>query len=459
MTRAARHWSRSDPGYALAAAALLLAQHGLVALLAWWLGKPLVADANFWWLPWSWVVDRAGPPGPELLVALPLELAILWLLVRLSLIRAGGERWRAVTAALTLVPGAQVVAVFVLALAPTRTSDAGVGAGVGGGGAEVGANARHVAQGVLAGVAILVGAVALSAATLGTYGWGLFVATPCLVGVTTAYLANREHLLSAGRTQTLVLAAAALGCVALITVALEGLICLVMAAPLGAVAAILGGVAGRALARTRHHRGAPLASVALLPLLFGVEAALPPVVAIQAQRSVVIDATPRAVWAALTSDAPVTSRPGLIELAGLATPVRGRLLGQGVGATRLGEFSTGVAVERVTEWRPGRRLSVEVLSQPPMMEEMSPYRRVHAPHVSGYFTTRRMSYALRPTAHGGTRLTVEADHELRIDPVAYWRPVAAWAIGRNLDRVLTDIERKALSSAGSRIHRTAAGEG
>lgn len=438
MTSVASRRTRSGVGYCVAAAALVLAQHGLVAVLAWASGEPLVADAGFWWLPWTWAIDWTDPPSPALVLALPLELAILWRLVRLSLARAGGDRWRAVVAALTIVPGAQVIAVLVLAIARSPAADPPVADRV-----DAGANTLHIAQGVLAGAAIIVGAVALSAVTLGTYGWGLFVATPLLVGVTTAYLANRERLLSGSRTLKLVLAAAALGCAALITLALEGVICLLMAAPLGAVAAILGGVAGRGLARAHHHPGAPLVSVALLPLLFLTEAAMPPAVAIHAQRTVHIDAPPAAVWAALTSDAPVTSEPGLIEWAGLATPVRGRLLGEGVGTVRLGEFSTGVASEVVTEWQPGRRLAIEVRSQPPMMEEMSPYRRVHAPHLSGYFTTRGISFSLRPTARGGSWLTIEADHELRIDPVLYWRPLAQWAIDRNLDRVLEDIGRKA----------------
>ena len=74
-------------------------------------------------------------------------------------------------------------------------------------------------------------------------------------------------------------------------------------------------------------------------------------------------------------------------IAGLAYPIRGQLLGQGIGAIRLGEFSTGTARERITEWMPGRRLAFAVLTQPPAMEEMSPYRRVHSPHVQGYFET------------------------------------------------------------------------
>ena len=58
-------------------------------------------------------------------------------------------------------------------------------------------------------------------------------------------------------------------------------------------------------------------------------------------------------------------QPGLVGAAGLAYPLRGRLLSRGVGVIRLGEFSTGTARERVTEWVPGRRLGFAVLSQPP----------------------------------------------------------------------------------------------
>ena len=41
-----------------------------------------------------------------------------------------------------------------------------------------------------------------------------------------------------------------------------------------------------------------------------------------------------------------------------------------------------------------------------MMEEMSPYRRVHAPHVSGYFETVRTSFDLAPLPNNGQLLVV-----------------------------------------------------
>jgi hypothetical protein len=305
---------------------------------------------------------------------------------------------------------------------------------------------------VFAGIAIIVLAVLISAVTFGAYGWGLFVATPFLVGVTTAYLANRDAAMETGKTIGLVMAAAALGSLALIAFALEGLFCILLAAPLGAAVAAVGGALGRSFAMMGHRRGKPLLSVAILPAIFALEAALPPAITINTARSIVIDAAPAAVWAKLTDDAPIGPKPALISAAGLAYAISGHLDGHGVGAERIGRFSTGIAHERITEWVPDRRLSFTVITQPPMMEEMSPYRHVHAPHVSGYFETTETSFRLDTLPGGRTRLSVQATHLLRIDPVLYWEPMARWAIRQNVDRVLLSIEEE------SRRHRNRASE-
>jgi hypothetical protein len=296
---------------------------------------------------------------------------------------------------------------------------------------------------VLAGVAIIVLAVLVSAVTFGAYGWGLFVMTPFLVGLTTAYLANRESPLPPGKTIGLVMSAACLGSFALFAFALEGLICIALIAPLAAAAAVAGGAAGKGLASAGHRRGKPLLTVALLPAVFAFEAAIPPSVPIATQQEIEISAAPTVVWGALTSGDPIGPRPFLVAQAGFAYPLRGRLLGAGVGAVRLGEFSTGVARERITEWQPGRKLAFAILTQPPMMEEMSPYRRVHAPHVSGYFDTASTSFELAPLPGGRTRLTARATHMLRLDPALYWEPMARWAIRQNVSRVLGSIKRRA----------------
>jgi hypothetical protein len=252
---------------------------------------------------------------------------------------------------------------------------------------------------------------------------------------------------------TLVMASGALGTLALLMLALEGFMCILLVAPLAAGAAAVGGAIGRAAALARNARDKPLLSLALLPAVFAMEAAIPPAVPITARETIDISAPPLRVWLALTSEEPIASPPGLVGKAGLAFPIRGRLTGQGVGAERLGLFSTGEARERVTVWVPGRTLAFKVLSQPPAMEEMSPWRRVHAPHLTGYFDTSETRFDLTPLSGGGTRLTLHASHILRLDPVLYWEPVARWAIHQNISRVLEDLRSKAEAGLHSKTPR------
>ena len=272
--------------------------------------------------------------------------------------------------------------------------------------------------------------------------------TPFLVGVTTGWMANRHAEQTLRRTLVLVIAAAALGTLALVGLALEGLFCVLLASPLGAAVAAAGGALGRAMARSRRRRAKPLLSVAVLPALFAAEAAMPPALALDTAERVDIAAPPAAVWTALTSDVAIASPPGIVGLAGFATPIRGVLLGRYVGAIRLGVFTTGTAVERVTAWTPGRSLAFAVARRVPAMNETSPYAHVHAPHDVGYFITTTTRFDLAPLPGGRTRLTARARHLLRIDPVLYWEPLARWAIHANVTRVLGDI--KARAEAGTK---------
>jgi hypothetical protein len=418
--------------YAVLAPALLFSQHLIVALLFRLADQPLRADMAFWLLPLRRLIELPVMSPWTSALTFTFSLIIAWALTVLSYRRAGQSTFGFVLAALSIIPGFQLVAVLVLAILPVKAIDASP--------PPAGANLAHILQGVLTGMAIIVLAVLLSAVTFGSYGWGLFVATPFLVGLTTAYIANRDVALPSGKTLPVVLAAAALGVLALLMFALEGFMCIVLVVPLGAVMAGLGGLLGRKLADVGHHRGRPLLSVAILPFVFVAEAALPPSVTITTQQSIEISAPTARVWQALISDEPIAGAPGLVALADFAYPIRSRIVGQGLGATRLGEFSTGVARERITAWESGKTLAFAVVTQPAMMEEMSPYRRVHAPHLHGYFETDATRFEIEALSAGKSKLVVYATHQLRIDPVLYWEPLARWAIGMNVTRVLSSIK-------------------
>jgi hypothetical protein len=303
--------------------------------------------------------------------------------------------------------------------------------------------AFQVIMGTLSGVLIILLAVAISALVFRAYGWGLFVLTPFVVGFTTGFSANRRELRSMKSTNGLVLLAAALGCFGLILFALEGLICLVMASPLAAIAAIAGGALGRSAARKGKGPMGPVYCIALLPLMFAVDGLYPPAAIMLTDESVVVEASPRQVWRAVISEQPIREPATLVGRFGLAYPERAHFSSTGVGGTRIGYFSTGEAREKITEWKEGRRLGFVVLSQPPAMREMSPYENVHAPHVDGYFETGETQFEIEPLSQNRSRLTIRAAHRLRIAPVVYWEPIARWAAQSNTRRVLRDLKAKA----------------
>jgi len=421
--------------YALAAAALILSQHGLVALAFYGHAAPLAFDRMFWFFP---IRQLAMLPGISPLVAIggfAFCLAISAALARLSLRRADRLGRGGGLALATMVPTLQILAVLGLALLWPRRADAVP--------AQAGnpAPPQQLAIGIFAGTALIVAAVAVSALTMGAYGWGLFVATPFLVGLITGFLVNRGRVRSAAETFGAVAAAGIVGTIALLMLALEGLMCVILILPLAVGLATIGGFIGRAAASRLVDPRQPFYSVALLPLIFLVDAAMPPELPIVTRTSITIAAPPGAVWASLTANRPVAENPGLVGLAGLAYPVASRIAGEGEGAHRIGTFSTGTADERVTVWKPGRTLAFRVVRQPPAMEEMSPYRKLHTPHLIGYFDTGETRFDLVPLPGGRTRLTARADHVLRIDPGLYWEPIARWAIKQNVTRVLTDVRR------------------
>ncbi len=422
--------------YALTATALILLQHLFVLFACVHVGVPVGLDANFWLFP---IRVLATLPNVPLFLAVSgfgFSLLIAGLLVALSLRRAAMLGRSGGLALMTMVPTLQMLAVLALTIAWRRrpgTEPEIVGRPI---------PAHQMAIGVLAGMGLIVLAVAASALTFGAYGWGLFVMTPFLTGLITGFIVNRGLERSKGETFAAVAAAGMLGTLALLMLALEGFMCIVLIAPLGGALATIGGFMGRAAARQVNPRQ-PFYSVAVLPLLFALDAALPPELPIVTRTAITIDAPPEAVWQSLTADRPVSEAPGLVGMAGLAYPVASRIAGEGPGAHRTGVFSTGTADERVTIWRPGRTLAFRVVRQPPAMEEMSPYRKLHTPHLIGYFDTGETRFDLVPLTDGRTRLTATADHVLRIDPAPYWEPIARWAIARNVARMLTDVRRDA----------------
>jgi hypothetical protein len=422
--------------YALIAPPLILFQHGLVIGAHAWLNQPIPLGPWFWLAPLTAFPTVEDPVVPGL--AMLSSIVVTWLLVVASFRRAGWSRTGFPLAALTAAPLLQFPSALMLALLKRKDASEVLDS------TESRDGAGAIALGMLAGAALTVAGVAVSTLVFRSYGIGVFALLPFLVGLTTAYVANRSALQSPGRTASAVFYANLLGAVGLIAFALEGFVCLVMAAPLAAGMAAVGGVIGRAVAKRRHRDAASvLFSNAVLPLVFFVEALVPASVQLETARSIDIAAPPAAVWATITRLEPVEPPPGLAFRLGLAYPIDAGVSGQGVGAEGVGRFSTGEAKVRVTAWEPERRLVVQVLETPPALKELSPYAHVHAPHVHGYFETRETSFELIPMTGESTRLTIRARHELKLDPAPYWAPFARWAARATTDHGLQQVKAAA----------------
>jgi hypothetical protein len=295
---------------------------------------------------------------------------------------------------------------------------------------------------VIACVGLTLIAVATGTLLFSVYGFGVFVVSPFIIGAVTAYFANFHADIGGKRTAQVLAGAMALAGIGLVLFSLEGLVCIVLLAPLAFGIAMIGASFGRAIAvSARRPRTHTVSAVALLPVVFALEALLPAQTSFDSHQTIDIDAPPQAVWNSILHmdriDEPLT----LLLRLGIAHPLRGEIFGEGVGAMRHGEFSTGTAIERVTEWAPNQKLAFAVLNDIPAMRELSPYQHVHAPHVIGFFRTSDTSFELEQLGGNRTRIVERTSHQLRLEPVLYWLPMARWVVHENNARVLRHIKR------------------
>ena len=299
-----------------------------------------------------------------------------------------------------------------------------------------------IAAGVVLGLAMLVSSVYV----FRSYGASLFFGTPFVVGAITAYLFNRRYAASSGETHEVALATVAIIGVSAWTFGSEGAVCLLMALPLSFVLAMLGATVGRRIAL---RDGLSPANAALVVVLLPVAPFMDASVSNELREvrsSIVIGAPPERVWESVIAFPPLPPPSELIFLAGIAYPVNAHLEGSGVGAIRYCEFSTGPFVEPITAWEPGRRLSFDVVRQPPPLRELSLYASISPPHLDGYFRARRGEFRLVRLADNRTRLEGSTWYELQIEPAAYWSVYADWMVGsihhRVLEHVKTTVENQ-----------------
>ena len=287
-----------------------------------------------------------------------------------------------------------------------------------------------------------------STIALQNYGWGLFVGQPFFLGLAAAVLHGYHRPRSIGSCLAVAWLAVFLLAALLVGIAFEGVICILMAAPIGFVLATFGALVGHVVqSRPAGGRDAGHVLSSMLVVLPGIlvleDRADPEPLPIEVVSAIEVDAPPQAVWGHVVAFAELPPPKELLFRAGVAYPLRAEIEGVGPGAIRRCVFSTGAFVEPIEVWDEPRRLEFTVAEQPPTMRELSPYPELAPPHLERFLASHRGRFRLEPLAGGRTRLEGTTWYTNRMWPAAYWRLWSDEVIHRIHLRVLEHIRERA----------------
>jgi uncharacterized protein YndB with AHSA1/START domain len=440
-----------------------------------------------------------GAPDGVTWALLGLTLPFLWMGVSMSVRRALDAGLPPMLGFLFLIPGVHYLLMAGLCVAPTRDpASRRPVTGIYREGPPGAAAQKEAPRGLRAVRAIL------ASSTLGflmfgicvyvfrSYGATLFLATPFMMGVvaTSSYLGTRIYkaddveptgteplaapssapdpglappaartpdpefplpMRGAGGAAGCVMASLVITAIGLLCFAFEGGACIGMAVVPAGVLATLGSLLAMAIqeARTSSARSAFL--LVALPLAAGAESALETPPLNEVVSSVIVDAPPEIVWKYVTSFPDLAPPTEWMFQHGIAYPIRARIEGEGVGAIRYCEFSTGDFVEPITRWEAPHRLSFDVAKNPPPMREWSFWDRVEAPHLHGFMDSKRGEFRLIALPGNRTRLEGSTFYQLEIYPELYWKVWTDSILHAVHGRVLHHIQR--LSEEEARLGR------
>jgi len=261
----------------------------------------------------------------------------------------------------------------------------------------------------------------------GNYGLTLFISLPFVMGYLAVAIYSRNQQVDSGDVLGVVSLSLLLTGAGITAIAVEGIICLLMAAPLAWLLAVFGGFVAKAIhGRETSPQSMPSMYVVMLvslPALLGVEhVAPPPVPRFQVHTTIEIAAPPELVWKRLIEFPPLQIPSEWPFRLGIAYPIEARITGEGLTADRECRFSTGSFKEPILVWEPGKHFAFSVSDEPLLMRETSPYKNIHVRHLEDHdFQPERADFVLVRLPNGGTRLEGTTTYQNKMWPGQYWR--------------------------------------
>ncbi len=275
------------------------------------------------------------------------------------------------------------------------------------------------------------------------YGSLLFFSLPVAVGAIASFIWNRDELKSLRSSIGIAFSCQMFIGMALLLFAVEGALCLVMAAPFAFFGAVFGALIGRqiAIADSGWTLRSDLGWVSI-PLLFGL--AMDGMAPERSERMVTTELIVRApietVWKNVVAFPALPPPTELLFAMGIAYPTHATIDGSGVGAIRLCSFSTGDFVEPITHWEPPTRLAFDVKEQPLPLQETNPWGDIHPPHLYNSFRSSRGEFQLIQQPDGSILLRGNTHYRLAMGPTSYWALLSDQVVHTIHLRVLNHIK-------------------
>lgn len=275
---------------------------------------------------------------------------------------------------------------------------------------------------------------------IGQYGIALFILTPMFMGAGSTILYGLKKQISTREAWHIGLLTLGVFSAGLILFAIEGLICIAMAAPFGLLFTWIGSVIGHSIINNTPNNAptAMLLLIGTIPTMGFIEKDSTPTLT-SVVTSIEINAAPQTVWENVVEFPQLEEPTEFIFKTGIAYPINAKIDGTGVGAVRHCNFTTGSFVEPITVWDEPRLLKFDVVEQPAPMKELS-FWDIDAPHLHDYFVSKQGQFKLTALPNGKTLLEGTTWYYHNIKPTFYWQLWSDHIIHKIHDRVLTHIK-------------------
>ncbi len=279
----------------------------------------------------------------------------------------------------------------------------------------------------------------------GEYGWTVFILIPLLFGFLPPFIVSKSKAITRNESYKLSFITLGIACLALLVFAIEGIICIAMASPILTFLTLLGSYLGYVSQGNKivNSTNTTLFVIVSAISLMSFDYVNEPKGLIPIRTKVIVHSDIEKVWENVVTFHKIEEPIDWIFKTGIAYPIDATIEGEGVGAIRYCNFSTGSFVEPITTWDAPHLLQFDVEEQPIPMNEYNPFWDIHPPHLEGYFKSYKGQFKLTKLDDNKTELEGTTWYQVDITPEIYWKIWSNFIVHRIHERVLHHIKKEA----------------